>query len=113
VTTYKGLAMEQNFYSHKLSVMTGQTWEVEHTGGGCMALVCHLVGHPLPELSEESGFHYLMVTDEGAGIPEPFEACMLGEYVNDYPVNYWSFNNQHELISFLSVWGATRTGGSL
>jgi hypothetical protein len=38
---------------------------------------------------------------------------MLGEYVNDYPVNYWSFNNQHELISFLSVWGATRTGGSL
>jgi len=105
--------VEQNFYSQKLSVMTGQPWEVEHTGGGCMALMCIINGHDDVALAHPRGFHYLMVTDEGASIPDPFEACCLGEYVNDYPVNYWYFANQHELVNFLQVWNAKREGGSL
>jgi hypothetical protein len=54
-----------------------------------------------------------MVTDEGASVPDPFDTCCLGECVNDDAVNYWYFPNQHELVKFLQVWGATREGGSL
>jgi len=78
-----------------------------------MALMCIINGHDDVALAHPRGFHYLMVTDEGASIPDPFEACCLGEYVNDYPVNYWYFANQHELVNFLQVWNAKREGGSL
>lgn len=102
----------EEFQAHKLSVMSGLTWFVEMTGGNCTALVCQLSSAHRSELTEGLSTHYLMVTDEGASVPDPFDTCCLGEYVNDEPVNYWYFANQQDLVNFLQVWNATREGGT-
>lgn len=97
--------LEEQALADRLAILTGQPWEVENTGGGCTALMWHL----LPKYA-----HYLMVTDEGAGVPSAADSCCLGEYVGgDDAVNYWYFANRKELVKFLKVWGATREGGSL
>jgi len=104
--------MAEQVLAEELAELTGQPWEVECTGGGCMALVWYLKGHALLNSAPDYG-HYFMVTDEGASVPLAAEPCCLGEYVDGFPLNYWYFPNRKKLIKFLQVWNTTREGGSL
>jgi hypothetical protein len=55
---------QEHQYVAELSALTGATWEWEHTGGGCTAVVLHIDGG----IGSEE--HYLMVThSEDASIP--------------------------------------------
>lgn len=56
----------------RIASLTGLPFEWEHTGGGCSAAVLL-----------EDGF-YLMITDEGASIPdEDSEGITVGVYLGD------------------------------
>jgi hypothetical protein len=87
----------EELLADELTKLTGQAWQLEHTGGGCTALVLELLA------GSEWG-HYFMVTDEGASVPQANEPCHLGEYVGVNDLNHWYFENRRELVAFLSTW---------
>jgi hypothetical protein len=81
----------------ELARLTGCPWELEHTGGGCTALVL--------QMGANAGDHYFMVTvQEDASVPMAGEPHHLGEYVNDVDVNHWYFENRRSMVAFLRSW---------
>ena len=81
----------------ELARLTGCPWELEHTGGGCTALVLHM--------GANVGDHYFMVTLAGdASVPMAGEMHHLGEYVNDVDVNHFYFANRRSMVAFLRSW---------
>lgn len=92
---------EESRRADDLARLTGCPWELEHTGGGCTALVL--------QMGANAGDHYFMVTVSGdASAPMANEPHHLGEYVNDVDVNHWYFANRRELVAFLRTWFENR-----
>ena len=98
---------QEHQYVAELSALTGATWEWEHTGGGCTAVVLHVDGG----IGSEE--HYLMVThSEDASIPSENDPHTLGEYLDhgDSP-NWWYFPSRAAMVEFLKLWLSHRYNG--
>jgi hypothetical protein len=87
---------EQEQLADELATLTGKNWYLEHTGGGCTALVL--------QADPKIWAHYFMVTHcEDASVPQANEPHHLGEYINeDQDINHYYFLNREELLAHLN-----------